>query len=81
MNGPDLPTTPDVPEPSGVDEIDGATSTDAAPGGTSRPIEHVALWTAMHGFVMLEINHHLPFVEDRERAFDVALRRWLAVLD
>jgi AcrR family transcriptional regulator len=64
-----------------LDEIGGTTPTDAAPGGPSRPIEHVALWAAMHGFVMLEINHHLPFVEDRERAFDVALRRWLAVLD
>lgn len=37
--------------------------------------ERVALWATMHGFVMLEINNHLPFVEDRVRVFDDALRR------
>ena len=30
----------------------------------------VALWATMHGFVMLEINNHLPFVDDRARIFD-----------
>ena len=37
--------------------------------------ERIALWALMHGLVMLEINHHPPFVEDTTRVFDRALRR------
>lgn len=40
--------------------------------------ERVALWATMHGFVILEINHHLPFVDDRDRVFDRALRARLS---
>jgi AcrR family transcriptional regulator len=36
--------------------------------------DRVGLWATMHGFVMLEINHHLPFVDDRDRLFDQTLR-------
>jgi AcrR family transcriptional regulator len=36
--------------------------------------ERVALWAIMHGFVILEINNHLPFVADPDRVFDQALR-------
>jgi AcrR family transcriptional regulator len=50
------------------------------PGDTARLHERVSLWAAMHGFVMLEINHHVPFVADHESAFDETLRRWLAIL-
>jgi AcrR family transcriptional regulator len=35
----------------------------------------IALWATMHGLVMLEINHHLPFVDDTAGLFDRALRR------
>lgn len=35
----------------------------------------IALWATMHGLVMLEINHHLPFVEDAAGLFDRTLRR------
>jgi len=42
--------------------------------------ERVALWAVMHGFVMLEINHHLPFVDDPDHLFDVGLLRSLAEL-
>lgn len=40
--------------------------------------ERVGLWATMHGFVILEINHHLPFVEDRDAVFDRTLRRRLS---
>lgn len=39
--------------------------------------ERVGLWATMHGFVILEINNHLPFVADRARVFDATLRRQL----
>jgi AcrR family transcriptional regulator len=53
----------------------------SATDGAVRPLERVSLWASMHGFVMLEINHHLPFVADHERAFDEGMRRWLTLLD
>lgn len=37
--------------------------------------ERIGLWATMHGFVMLEINHHLPFVDDHRSVFDATLRR------
>lgn len=37
--------------------------------------DRIALWALMHGLVMLEINHHLPFVEDTRQLFDRSLRR------
>ena len=60
-----------------LDDLAGAAAAQDAPG---RADEHVALWAVMHGFVMLEINHHLPFVDDPDRLFDVGLRRSLANL-
>ncbi len=36
--------------------------------------ERVAMWATMHGFVILEINNHLPFVADPDRVFDQTLR-------
>jgi AcrR family transcriptional regulator len=36
--------------------------------------DRVALWGLMHGLVMLEINHHLPFVDDVAAVFDRSLR-------
>ncbi len=53
----------------------------AALGDATRPLERISLWASMHGFVMLEINHHLPFVDNRERAFDDGMRRLLTLLD
>jgi AcrR family transcriptional regulator len=53
----------------------------ADPGAATRALERISLWAAMHGFVMLEINHHLPFVDDHERAFDEGMRRWLGLFD
>jgi AcrR family transcriptional regulator len=53
----------------------------ARPGDAAGSLERISLWAAMHGFVMLEINHHLPFVADREQAFDQGMRRWLTLLD
>lgn len=47
---------------------------------TQDPVGPVGLWAMMHGLVMLEINHHLPFIDDRERLFVVALRRTVAGL-
>lgn len=37
--------------------------------------ERVAVWATMHGFVILEINNHLPFLEDPAQVFDRSLRR------
>ena len=53
--------------------IDG--ETDAGFDRVAIDDERVALWATMHGFVMLEINNHLPFVEDTGRVFDETLRR------
>jgi AcrR family transcriptional regulator len=39
------------------------------------PSELIALWGMMHGLVMLEINHHLPFIDDREALFATSIRR------
>lgn len=35
----------------------------------------IGIWATMHGLVMLEINHHLPFIEDPEGVFVANLRR------
>lgn len=66
-----------------LDELSGNEPTEpgARPGVAVGPLERISLWAAMHGFVMLEINHHLPFVADHERAFDDGMRRWLTLLD
>jgi AcrR family transcriptional regulator len=48
---------------------------DRAGAGLAVADERVGLWATMHGFVMLEINHHLPFVDDHRRVFDAMLRR------
>ena len=61
-----------------LDDMAGADA--AAQDAPGRADEHVALWAVMHGFVMLEINHHLPFVDDPHRLFDTGLRRSLANL-
>jgi AcrR family transcriptional regulator len=57
-----------------LDALDGV----GRPGGERNVAaiadERVALWAAMHGFVMLEINNHLPFVADTDRVFDRTLR-------
>lgn len=37
----------------------------------------VGLWATMHGLVMLEINNHLPFMNDHEVVFEATLRRAL----
>ncbi len=60
------------------DLTDGVATGD--PETPSLPPEHLALWSMMHGFVMLEINHHLSFIEDRERSFDVGLRQSIGAL-
>ena len=38
----------------------------------------VGLWGTMHGLVMLEINNHLPFVDDHEPVFVEAMERALS---
>lgn len=38
----------------------------------------VGLWGTMHGLVMLEINHHLPFVDDHEAVFIESMQRALS---
>jgi AcrR family transcriptional regulator len=47
----------------------------AVAGAITPDDERVGLWATMHGFVMLEINHHLPFVDDPRGVFDATLRR------
>jgi AcrR family transcriptional regulator len=59
-----------------LDALDG--EPDAPLDVRNRADERVALWATMHGLVMLEINHHLPFVEDTAGVFDRTLRRELA---
>jgi AcrR family transcriptional regulator len=56
-----------------LDALDGAP--DAARDVRAGADDRVALWATMHGLVMLEINHHLPFVEDTAGVFDRSLRR------
>lgn len=60
-----------------LDELAGGgdTGDDAESSGLAD--ERVGLWATMHGFVMLEINHHLPFVDDHRGVFDATLRRSL----
>jgi AcrR family transcriptional regulator len=58
-----------------LDALDGAP--DAARDVRAGADDRVALWATMHGLVMLEINHHLPFVEDTAGVFDRSLRRQL----
>lgn len=47
----------------------------------SRPDELsalVGLWATMHGLVMLEINNHLPFLDDHETVFVGAMEQALS---
>jgi AcrR family transcriptional regulator len=73
-DGPTVAIQDDIfgPFVAALDEIDSRTAGESA--RTSLSDERVALWALMHGFVMLEINHHLPFVDDPARVFDRALR-------
>ena len=56
-----------------LDALHGTPSTDT--GVRVSADDRIALWGLMHGLVMLEINHHLPFVDDTAAVFDRALRR------
>jgi AcrR family transcriptional regulator len=56
-----------------LDALDG--DSDADTDVSDSADQRIALWALMHGLVMLEINHHLPFVEDTTQVFDRALRR------
>lgn len=56
-----------------LDALDGTAG--AEPDVRTGATERVALWGLMHGLVMLEINHHLLFVDDTAEVFDRALRR------
>jgi AcrR family transcriptional regulator len=70
-----------------VDALDALDSLDSLDGGDAAgprtaerdmaaiADERVALWATMHGFVILEINNHLPFVADPDRVFDQTIRR------
>ena len=51
------------------------TSPLALPDNPSMP---VGLWATMHGLVMLEINNHLPFVDDHQAVFVDAMERTLS---
>lgn len=52
-----------------IAELTGASIGDSdVPSGDVGP-GPIGLWGMMHGFVMLEINHHLRFVDDVERMF------------
>jgi AcrR family transcriptional regulator len=66
---------------SGAGSGSGGVADPSDPGDANRLHQRVSLWAAMHGFVMLEINHHVPFVDDHESAFDEAMRRWLTLLE
>jgi len=58
------------------------TTADTTAGDDAEPLGltdfRIGLWGTMHGLVMLEINHHLPFVDDHRRVFDATLRRSIA---
>lgn len=56
-----------------LDALDGNPHTE--PDVRDSADDRIALWALMHGLVMLEINHHLPFVEDTTQVFDRSLRR------
>lgn len=47
---------------------------------TANPSRLIGLWGTMHGLVMLEINHHLPFIDDHEEVFVDSLRRAVSAL-
>ena len=49
------------------------------PDGT-RPLEHTAVlvWTAFHGVVQLEVNHHLDWLDDPAAVHEEAVRRAFA---
>jgi hypothetical protein len=38
----------------------------------------IGLWGTMHGLVMLEINNHLPFLDEHEPVFVDAMERALS---
>ena len=61
-----------------VAALDALADAGTAAGTITPDDERVGLWATMHGFVMLEINHHLPFVDDHRSVFDATLRRNIA---
>ena len=61
------------PFAAALDALDG--NPGAASDASAIADERVPLWGLMHGLVMLEINHHLPFVDETDQVFDRALRR------
>lgn len=61
-----------------ISELTGEHFDPAHPSAVTEPSDPaltVGLWATMHGMVMLEINHHLPFIDDRERLLVTSLRR------
>lgn len=56
-----------------LDEL--ASEPSARPNLTRSSDDRVVLWSMMHGFVILEINHHLPFLDEPAQVFDRSLRR------
>jgi AcrR family transcriptional regulator len=65
-----------------INELTGTTRDTRAADETLRDDQRsIGLWGMMHGLVMLEINHHLPFVDDVESVFVDSLRRESERLD
>lgn len=63
------PVTEAVAELVASGELAPADDTDAV---------RVGVWAAFHGFVMLEANHHLVWIDDPAAAYEQAVRRALA---
>jgi len=54
--------------------IDALEEVDRPVAGMSSDETSVALWSAFHGFVTLEVNHHLDWLEDTAAAHEKAVR-------
>lgn len=83
-DGPTVAVQSDIFVPFGLAlaELAGVDISDDGPGATperpENPAAFVGLWATMHGLVMLEINNHLPFVDDHEPVFIDAMQQALS---
>ncbi len=63
-------------ELTGVDPV--AADESASPVLPDDPSSFIGLWATMHGLVMLEINNHVPFIDDHKAVFVDAMTQSLS---
>lgn len=80
--GPTVAAQVSIFEPfaTALGELTGAPDTagSSLPTEMAGPSGFVGLWGTMHGLTMLEINHHLPFIDDHTKVFVDAMEHALS---